>query len=73
MVKPVVMHVSTHCDVGLMLCGVKLTDKNRVSMDGWQFCIPCRDKQRRRDAGKNKLRWKNNFDIAARASVALYD
>ena len=55
MVKPVVMHVSTHCDVGLMLCGVKLTDKNRVSMDGWQFCIPCRDKQRRREKNENSV------------------
>ncbi len=39
--KPVKMHVSTHCDVGLMRCGVKLTDKNRRSLDGFQVCDTC--------------------------------
>ena len=41
MVKPVVMHVSTHCDRGGIRCGVPLTDKNRRSLDGFQVCDTC--------------------------------
>ena len=51
----VVMHISTHCDVGLMRCGVKLTDENRRNYQGWQCCPACRDKQRRRDAERRMV------------------
>ena len=48
MVKPVVMHVSTHCDRGEIRCGVPLTDKNRRSFSGWQFCSDCYDKEKKK-------------------------
>ena len=48
MVKPVVIHKSTHCDRGMILCGTKLTDKNRVSMDGWNFCRGCYEKEKKK-------------------------
>jgi len=37
-------HISIFCDNGKMRCGVKLTDENRTSYQGWAVCKDCYDK-----------------------------